>query len=130
MERIGKRVIQLVRRPNLAAPRDIQRSVRDDPVQPCPKRLIHMEPVERLIRPQESFLHRVFGVLVSRDDRTRNRVRSPLVQLHQLTKRALITTLCGDDELALVSYCTRRGWQTLTPACHKDNRRTRSWSPL
>src|SRR4029079_9705575 len=51
-----KGITQLLGRPNLSATDDIQRSVRDDAVEPGSKPLRWIEPLERSPGPDEAFL--------------------------------------------------------------------------
>ena len=78
-ERGLKSVAQLVGRPHLSAPGDIERGIGHDPVKPGAEPLICIEPFERLISANETFLDRVLSVLVDCYDRSGNQVRAPLV---------------------------------------------------
>ena len=89
--------MQFVRRPYLAAPGDVERGVRDNPVEPCTKSLFNIEPVKGLVDADKRFLHRILGVFMHRDDRPRNRVGPFLVHPDQLRERPLVPALCGDD---------------------------------
>jgi hypothetical protein len=64
--------------------------------------LRRVEPVEGLVRPQKSFLHRVLGVLVGHDDRSRHYVRATLVQPHKPGETSLLALLGQAYELSLL----------------------------
>lgn len=96
---------------NLLAARDIERGVRHDAMQPRAERLVRQEAIERAIGVEEPFLHRILRVFVREHDRAGNRIRSPLVQLYQLSKRLGLSALRGDNErlLAFARRVTRHG---------------------
>ena len=93
---------QLLCAPYLLSTRQIERRICDDPIQPCPERLLRIEPVQSLIRPQETFLHRVFRVLVRQDDRARHYVRFPFVQPHEAREPPLVAVPGATNELTLL----------------------------
>jgi len=93
---------QLVRVSDLAPAGQIERRVGDDPIQPCTKSLRGIEPVERLVRPQKTFLHCVFGILVGQNDRTRHYVSAPLVQPHEAGETPLVPPFGQTNELSLL----------------------------
>jgi hypothetical protein len=79
--------------------------------------LRRVEPVERLMRAQESLLYRIFRVLVRHDDRACNYVRSPLMKTYESGKTSLVSLLGQTYERSLLirnTYgCVQllRGWQ-------------------
>jgi hypothetical protein len=89
---------QLVCVSHLAPARNVQRRIGYYTVQPCAKRLIRPETIQRTIGVQKSFLHGIFGILVGRDDRSGDRVRTPLVRADQRSERRRITVLCRSNE--------------------------------
>ncbi len=97
-----KRFRELLRIPYLSAPGQIERRIRDDSIEPCPESLRGVEPVKRLMRPQESLLHRIFGVFVSHDYRASHDVRAALMKTHESGKTPLVPTLGQTYELSLL----------------------------
>jgi hypothetical protein len=67
-------------------------------VQPCPKRLVWSETIQRTIGVQKSLLHGIFGILVSGDDGSGDRVRAPLVRANQRPEGRRISVLCRSNE--------------------------------
>ena len=51
---------------------------------------------------EESFLNRIFRILVRRNDSTGNSIRASLVQPHQGAERRRLATLRSQDERTLV----------------------------
>lgn len=82
--------------------RNVQRRVGYYTVQPGPKRLVRPKAVQRTIGVQKSLLDRIFGIFVSRDDRSGNGVRTPLVRANQRPERRRISVLRGANERALI----------------------------
>ena len=70
---------EFLRAPHLAATSEVESSVGDNPIQPGPEGLRWIEPVQRLMRAQKSFLHRVFGIFVRQHDRACYRIRPSLM---------------------------------------------------
>ena len=93
---------QFLRVSDLASPRQIERCVSDDSIQPRSKCLFGIEPIQRLVRPQKSFLHRVFGILVRENDRSRHYVSAPLVQTHEAGETPLVPLLGQTNERSLL----------------------------
>jgi hypothetical protein len=54
------------------------------------------------MRPQKSFLHRILGIFVSQNDRTRYRVRPSLMQSNQSRKTPIVSRLGKTNELLLL----------------------------
>jgi hypothetical protein len=105
------RVGEGIRIADFLAPRDVERCIRDDAMQPGPEGLIRQEAVEGAIRVEEPLLNRIFRVLVGEHDGTRHRVRPPLVQPHQLRERLRFAALRRDNKrvLALAGRVVRHG---------------------
>src|SRR5438105_13267038 len=99
---------------DLASPGQIERRVGDNSIQPRPERLRGVEPIKRLIRAQKPFLHRILGVLVCQDDRSRHDVRSPLVQTHKARETSLVPLFGQTYELSLLVRNTYGCVQLLT----------------
>lgn len=90
---------ELFRIPDLATTSEVESSVGNDASQPGPEGLRWIESVQRLMRAQKSFLHRVFGIFVRQDDRACYRIRSSLMQAHEPGKTPIITCLGKANEL-------------------------------
>ena len=93
---------ELLRIPYLSAPGQIERRVRDDSIEPCPESLRGIKSVKRLMRPQESLLHGIFGVFVRHHDRASHYVCAPLVKTYEPGKTPLVPTLGQTYELSLL----------------------------
>jgi hypothetical protein len=114
-------VRELISRPDFAPSRCIERRIRDDAIQPCAKRLVRTETIERLVRAQKSFLHCILGVLVHRNDRSRDCVRSALVKPNEPSKRRRVTALRCQDEALLVLRITHYAYLPLREASWTKN---------
>jgi hypothetical protein len=68
---------------NLSPAGQIERRVRDDSIEPCAESLGRVEAIDRLIRPQESLLHRILRVLVRHYDRPGHHIRAPLMKTYE-----------------------------------------------
>ena len=90
---------------------DIECRVGDDAMQPCPECLVWQEAIEGTVCMEESFLYRVFRVLVRQDNGTRHRIGPPLVQANQVRERLRFAALSGDHQrvLALTRRVTGHG---------------------
>ena len=75
----------------LSPPGQIQCRIRDDSIEPCAESLCRVEAVERLIRAQKPFLHRILRILVRHDDRARHYVRAPLVKTYEPGETPLVS---------------------------------------
>jgi len=104
-----KALRQLVRVPHLAPTRNVQRRIGYYTVQPCPKRLIRSETIQRTIGVQKPLLHSIFGILVGGDDRPGNRVRAPLVRADQRSERRRISALCRSNERPFIPWGLNHG---------------------
>ncbi len=96
------RVGDLLRIPYLPAAGQIERRIGDDSIEPRAENLRRVEPVKRLMRAQESFLHRIFRVLVRQDDRACHYVRATLMKTYEPGKTPLVTSLGQTYELSLL----------------------------
>ena len=96
------RVGDLFRIPYLPAAGQIERRIGDDSIEPRAENLRRVEPVKRLIRAQESFLHRIFSVLVRQDDRACHYVRATLMKTYEPGKTPLVPSLGQTYELSLL----------------------------
>ena len=85
--------------PHLATASEVESRVGDDAIQPGSEGLRRIESIQRLVRAQKSFLHRVFGIFVRQDDRACYRVRPSLMQPHEPGKAPIITRPGKADEL-------------------------------
>lgn len=93
---------ELLRVPYFPPARQIERRICDDPIEPRAESLPRIEPVERLISPQESVLHGILGVLMRHDDRARHYVGPPLVQTHEPGETPLVPLPGQTYELSLL----------------------------
>ncbi len=107
-ERSSQRLMQLVRCSDLSPPRKIERGVRDDPVQPRPEGLFQIEPIERLIRPDECFLDGILRILMYCDDCPRHSVSTLGVYPDKHAERRLVALLGRGGKGPLVRRITRR----------------------
>lgn len=103
------RVRQFFRVPDFAATSKIQCRVGDDAIQPGSKCLLRIESIQRLMRPQETFLHRILGIFVRQNDGACYRVRPPLMQPNQSGKPPIVTCLGKANELFLFIRNTGAG---------------------
>jgi hypothetical protein len=97
----GNRLRQLVRVAYLAPPDQVQRRVRHDAVEPGAEWLVGSESLQRAIRVKKPFLNSILGILVGEHDRSRDRVRPPLMSTNQLRECFAASSLGGQYELAL-----------------------------
>jgi hypothetical protein len=72
-------VTQLLSRPDFSATDHVQRSVRNDAVEPRREPLRRIEPVDCAPGPDESLLDRIFRIFVNSHDRPCYEVRAPLM---------------------------------------------------
>ena len=98
----------------LAPTGEIECRVGDDSIEPCSKRLRSIEPIQGLMRPQKSFLHGVFGILVGQNDRPRHYVGTALVQAHEAGEPPIVPLLGKTYELSLLVRNTCGCAQLLT----------------
>ncbi len=96
------RVGDLLRISYLPAAGQIERRIGDDSIEPCAENLRRVEPVERLMRAQESFLHCIFRVLMRQDDRACHYVRATLMKTYEPSKTPLVPPLGQTYELSLL----------------------------
>lgn len=96
------RLRQLIRIANLSSARNVQRRIRDDPVQPRAKRLIRQKPIEGAVRVQKRILHGILRILMICDYCARHSIRPPFVHPHEFGKRFPPAALSRQDELTLV----------------------------
>ncbi len=99
-KRSRHRIRQLLRVPHLTTTGQIESCVCDDAIQPGSECLRRIEPIQRLMRPQKSFLHRIFRILVRQDDRARYRIRPSLMQSNKPGETPVVSPLCETDELS------------------------------
>ena len=90
---------EFLRVPDLATTSEVESSVGNDPIEPGPEGLRRIESVQRLMRAQKSFLHRVFGIFVRQDDRACYRIRPSLMKPHEPGKTPIMTCLGKANEL-------------------------------
>lgn len=83
-------VTQLLSRPDFSATDHIQRSVRNDAVEPRREPLRRIEPVDCGPGPDESFLHRIFRIFVNCHDRPCYKVRAALVRADKPREGVLV----------------------------------------
>lgn len=95
--------------PDFAATSEIQCRIGDNPIQPGSKCLPRIESIQRLMRPQKTFLHRILGIFVRQNDGACYRVRPPLMQPNQSGKTAIVTCLGKANELFLFIRNTGAG---------------------
>src|SRR4029079_1882284 len=107
------RIRELLRISDLPSPRQIERRIGNDPVQPGAEGLGRIEPVQRLVRAQKSVLDRVLGVLVRENDRPRHNVGASLVQTHEAGETPLVSLLGQTYELSLLVRYTRLSGRAL-----------------
>jgi hypothetical protein len=100
---------QLVRVSDLATARNVERRIGYYTVQPGSKRLIWPETIQRTIRVQKSLLHRIFGILVSRNDGPGDRIRAPLVRANQRPESRGITALRRPNERPFIPWDRHHG---------------------
>ena len=103
---------ELLRMPDLPAASKIERRVRDDSIEPRSESLRRIESVQRLMRAQEPFLHRILRVLVRHDYRACYYVRAPLVKTHETRKTPLVPIPGQTYELSFLIRNTC-GWVRL-----------------
>ena len=96
------RVGDLLRIPYLPAAGQIERRIGDDSIEPRAENLRRVEPVKGLMRAQESFLHRIFRVLMRQDDRACHYVRATLMKTYEPGKTPLVPSLGQTYELSLL----------------------------
>jgi hypothetical protein len=96
------RVGDLLRVSDFPAASQIERRIGDDSVEPRAENLRRVEPVQRLMRAQESLLHRIFRVLVRHDDRACYYVRAPLMKTYEAGKTPLVPVPGQTYELSLL----------------------------
>jgi hypothetical protein len=96
------RVGDLLRISYLPAAGQIERRVGDDSIEPRAENLLRIEPLKRLMRAQESLLHRIFRVLVRHDDRACHYVRASLMKTYEPGKTPLVPLLGQTYELSLL----------------------------
>lgn len=104
----GERLVQFISRAYLSAPREVQRRVRDDPVQPRSESLLKVEAIESLICPHERLLYCVLSVFMHSDDCPRHSVSTLGMQPDEHAKRCLVAPLGGAGKGSLVRSITRR----------------------
>jgi hypothetical protein len=104
---------ELLGRTNLLASGQIERRIRDYSIEPGGERLPRIKPVERLIRAQKPFLHRVLSILMRQDDRSRHYVRAALMQSHKTRKTPFVALSGQTYELSLFIRNTSWGGQSL-----------------
>lgn len=106
------RIGELLCVPDLPAASQIERRVRDDSIQPRSESLRRIEPVERLVRAQETLLHRILRILVRHDYRARHYVRAPLVKTDESGKAPFVAIPGQTYELSFLIRNTY-GWVRL-----------------
>jgi hypothetical protein len=116
-ERGRNRFGDFLRISNLSPAGQIERRVRDDSIEPCAESLCRVEAVDRLIRPQESLLHRILRVLVRHYDRSGHYIRAPLMKTYEPGEAPFIPLPGETYELPFLIRNTYggvgllRGWQ-------------------
>ncbi len=116
-ERGRNRFGDFLRISNLSPAGQIERRVRDDSIEPCAESLCRVEAVDRLIRPQESLLHRILRVLVRHHDRSGHYIRAPLMKTYEPGEAPFIPLPGETYELPFLIRNTYggvgllRGWQ-------------------
>lgn len=103
---------ELLRISDLPAASQIERRIRDDPIEPRSESLRRIEPVKRLMRAQETFLHRILRILVRHDNRACYHVRAPLVKTHETGKTPFVPIPGKTYELSFLIRNTC-GWVRL-----------------
>jgi len=103
-----KRIAQLFSRPDFPATSYVERRVRDNAIDPSTESKVRVESFDRLPCSHESFLDRVFRVLVDRYDRSRNEVRAPLVQTNEAREGLLIARASRFSQRAFLIRDTHR----------------------
>jgi hypothetical protein len=98
---------QLLRISDLPAASQIERRVRDDSIEPRSESLRRIEPVQRLMRAQKTFLHRILRILMRHDNRASYYVRAPLVETHETGKAPFVPIPGQTYEL---SFLIRNTW--------------------
>jgi len=102
---------------NLSPAGQIERRIRDDSIEPRAESLSRVEAVDRLIRPQESLLHRILRVLVRHYDRPGHYIRAPLMKTYEPGEAAFVSLPSKTYELPFLIRNTYggvrllRGWQ-------------------
>ena len=120
---------------HLPASRQIERGIRNDPVEPGTKCLTGIEPIERLIRANESILYRVLSVFMDGDDSPSHEVRASLVQAHQAREGVMIASAGSFSQRAFLMGNTCRIVQSLSVCRRADESYgvtpiTPSWRPV
>ncbi len=115
-ERSRNRFGDLLRISYLPAASQIERRVRDDSIEPRAKSLRRIEPVERLIRAQETLLHRIFRILVRHDDRACHDVRAPLMKTYEPCKTPFVP-IPGQTYERSFLFRNTYGWVRLLRGC-------------
>lgn len=108
-----QRIRNFFRRTNFPAPRQIERRIRDDSIQPGTEGLIRPEAIQRHERASERFLNDIFRILVHRHDCPGNCIRPPLVHAHETGESTVVTGAGCKNQLALLTRNTRRIAQVL-----------------
>jgi hypothetical protein len=103
---------ELLRMPDLPAASQIERRVRDDSIEPRSESLRRIEPVQRLMRAQKTFLHRILRILVRHHYRACHYVRAPLVKTHEAGKAPFVPVPGQTYELSFLIRNTY-GWVRL-----------------
>ena len=109
------RIRELLSVSNLSSPSQIERRVGDDPIQPCSESLRWVEPVQRLMCAQKTFLHRILRILVRHHDRPRHDVGAPLMKTHEPGEPPLVSLFGETYELSFFIRNTY-GWVGLLGA--------------
>lgn len=112
-ERRLKSIAELICRPHLSASGYVERGIGHNSIQPGSKPLICIEPLERLISANETFLYSVLRVLVNRHDGSGDQVRAPLVQTHQAREGGVIAGAGLFSQRAFLIWDTHRPGQAL-----------------
>ncbi len=107
-ERRLESITQLFSRPDLSAAGDVERSICDDAIDPGGKALVWIESLDRLPRPHEPILDRIFRVLMDRYDCSCYEVRTPLMQTNQPREGALVTFASRFSQRAFLIRDTHR----------------------
>ena len=103
-----KCIAQLFSRSHLPATCYVERRVGDNAIDPCLETLAGIESFDCLPRPHESFLDRVFCVLVDRYDRSCNEIRAPLMQANEAREGLSIARACSFSQRAFLIRDTHR----------------------
>jgi hypothetical protein len=99
-------VTQLLSRPHFSATDHIQRSIRNDAVEPRRETLRRIEPVDCAPGTDKSVLNRIFRIFVNSHDRPCNEVRATLVQADKPCEGILIARASRFGQRAFLIWDT------------------------